>query len=381
MEYDMSEQEKCKRFADIDSLKGAAVCAVVWVHSGGGTLGGLLGWLGASGAYWVELFFILTVYLACHSLEGRAKSANGFLKVAVQWFFERIWRLTPLYYLALVVYMIIVPPGANIWMGTAEGYSAMNVIMHFLYLHGFFPYFANSIMWVEWYIGVMVIYLAIVPVLYRYGGKNKVSGIVGTVLIMLSVIGTCVLRHLHFSGEQYIWDGWVYTYSFIIHFPALICGMCLYTLRDMWNEKRYSNRMFAVSIIGYICLACLSSYFNEKTWIWLVRTLAFDLIFCLMILSKKISTCNVLNNRICQRLGQYSYSIYLFHFLLVYFGGCLIGDEAALGIIRSPLVWQIIKFTIIIALCFIFSVVYEKTIGERIYQWGKRKISGYFASL
>ncbi len=381
MEYDMSEQEKLKRFADIDSLKGVAVCAVVWVHSGGGTIGGILGGLGASGAYWVEMFFMLTVYLACFSLESRVKSANSFLKVSVQWFFERIWKLTPLYYLAMAAYLVIVPPGANIWMGTVERYSTLNVIMHLFYLHGFFPYFANSIMWVEWYIGVMVIYLAIIPILYRYGGKSKVSGIVGIVLIMLSVIGTCILQHLHFCKDQYIWDGWVYTYSFIVHFPALTCGMWLYTLRDMRNNKCHSNGMFAVSIIGYICLACLSTYFNEASWIWLVRTLAFDFIFFLVIVSKKVSACVVLNNRICRKIGQNSYSIYLFHFLLVYLGGCLISDEAALHIIHSPLVWQIMKSTIIILSCFIFSVVYEKTIGERIYQWGKRKISGYFASL
>lgn len=39
MEYDISEKQGEKRFTWVDSLKGIGICAVVWVHTGGGGLG------------------------------------------------------------------------------------------------------------------------------------------------------------------------------------------------------------------------------------------------------------------------------------------------------------------------------------------------------
>lgn len=380
MEYDTLMPKNTTRFTWVDSLKGIAICAVVWVHSGGGNIGNILDPLGKAGAYWVQMFLILTVYLSYRSLRMRfERNQNNRVKSSIQWFLERIWKITPLYYFILALFLMVIPPGANIWLGTAtDRPDAMNIIMHLLYLHGFFPYYCNSIMWVEWYLGVMVIYLCLIPVLCRNIRKGETAGIGAVILIAISIVATSILSCLNPLNDEYIWTGWVHTYSFIIHLPALALGISLFYLEKKKIGKKHLNLMFGSSIIGYIILSYLTEYYAESSLIQNIKIAGFSLIFFLLILSKKASDNTILNNRIWQLIGRNSYAIYLLHFLLIYVGGIFISDDQALRMFHSSLIWQIIKFISIMPICLFFSVVWEKVIGDRIYIWGKRKISGYF---
>lgn len=379
MGCNISKQEKRERMLWVDSLKGIGICGVVWVHVGGGEFGNILDSFGRAGAYWVEMFLILTVYLSCCSLARREKQCTNFLNDSFRWLLERIWKLTPLYYLALVVYLICIPSGVNIWLGSGENKSrAINFLLHLCYLHDFFPYYANSITWVEWYIGVMVIYLVIIPVLFKYTKNCRNVKVLGGFLIILSLGITCVFGCIHPCEDEYIWEGWIYTYSFIVHLPTLTYGIWLYVLRDMRINKVHSKIIFGVSIVMYMIIALASDYYGNEFWVWIIRTMGVEVVFFMLILSGKISDCLILNNRIWQIIGQNSYAIYLFHFLLVYIVGCLISDTAMISVVRFPVAWKIIKFALVMAPCFAFSIVYEKHIGGKLYQWGQRKIFEFF---
>lgn len=378
----VTSKESEKRYTWVDSLKGIAICAIVWVHSGGGMIGSLLDPLGKAGAYWVQMFFILTVYLSYHSLKRifEKNKSDNFFKDSIQWFLQRIWKLTPLYYFMLILYMVIVPAGANIWLGTtADKPSALNFIMHLLYLHSVFPYYANSIMWVEWYIGVMVIYLAIMPILCSRIQEYKDAVRTAVLLVSISISATGILSCLSPLKDYYIWNGWVYTYSLVCQLPAVACGILLYYLENILVKRRHSNLLCFIGVSAYIALSYLAEYGAEMRTVQIVKIAGFSLSFLLFILSGKAIDSFTLNNRMWQVIGRNSYAIYLLHFLLIYIFGYLINDDLAIGIMQSAFLWQIMKFILIIVVCLLFSTLYNRIIGERIYIWGKRKISEYFA--
>lgn len=373
LEKSKQEKKNQDRLTWVDSLKGIAICAIVWVHAGGGSLGNIFDPLGKAGACWVEMFFILAVYLACRSLKS-GKCFNSF-----SWFLQRLWKLTPLYYIMLLLYIVIVPRGANIWLGTsADGVSIMNTIMHLLYLHSFFPYYVNSIMWVEWYLGVMVIYTAILPVLCKYIRQRKDAVRCGALFVVISFLGTFLLSLLSPLKDAYIWNGWVYTYSFVLHMPALGAGILLYYLEGLHLKRNYSRIICSISIVSYITLSYLFAYGETIQFIKIVKTSGFTFVFLLFILGVRKSDNIVFHNRIWQMIGRNSYGIYLVHFLLIFVCAHFISDELAVSVLQSNFLWQIIKFLFIMGFCLSFSILYNKIAGERIYKWGKRKLSQHF---
>lgn len=373
MECGMLEEKSAKRLNWIDSLKGIAICAVVWVHSGDGGIKNWFDPLGRSGAYWVEMFFILTVYLAFRSLKGKSVfSVFG-------WYLQRLWKLTPLYYFMLLLYIIVVPEGANIWLGTSVGRpDNKNIVMHLLYLHSLFPYYANSIMWVEWYLGVMVIYMLALPILRKYIRQRKEAVSLTVVFVAISFFGTLLLSSINPLKDDYIWNGWIYTYSFIIHMPALAVGVLLYYLDNLQLKKKQANIICGISIVNYILFSYVSAYGETIRLIQIAKISGFTLVFLCFILSVRVSDNSIFNNRIWQSLGRNSYAIYLLHFLLIYICGYFLSDELAAGILGSRLLWQAIKFLCVMVICLCFAILYDKTAGERIYAWGKRKLSEYF---
>lgn len=381
MEYVKRKIENESRVTWIDSLKGIAVCGVVWVHSGGGNLGNLFDPLGKAGAYWVQMLFILTVYLSCHSLKNRLEACRKVNNrtVFLQWFLERVWKLTPLYYFMLLMYLMIVPEGANIWLGlVADRPSGLNVLTHLLYLHSLFPYYANSIMWVEWYLGVMFLYLILTPFAYQYIRQSKSVVAFSIVIVIMSVLATFVLSYMHPTSEEYIWEGWVYTYSFIVHLPALAFGILFFYLERIYFKNRTSKVMCGFSIAGYVFLSYLG-YYTENRFLQVSKIAGFSLVFLLFILSKKMTDNYLLNNRMWRIIGRNSYAIYLCHYLLIFVGDYFINDDLVANVLCSPLLWQVIKCAVIILSCLFFSIVYDKIIGGRMYIWGKRKISEFFA--
>lgn len=373
MEESKLVKKNQERLTWIDSLKGIAICAVVWIHAGGGSLGNIFDPLGKAGAYWVEMFFILSVYLACRSLKNR------LVFNSLGWVLQKFWKLTPLYYFMLLLYIVVIPEGANIWLGTsANRVTIMNAITHVLYLHSFFPYYVNSIMWVEWYLGVMVIYIAILPILCKYIRKRKEAVRCVVVFIAISFLGTFLFSLWNPLKDEYIWNGWVYTYSFILHIPSLAVGILLYYLEDLHLKRKYSRILCGISIVSYIALSYLSAYGETIRFIKIAKTSGFTLIFLLFILGLRKSGNIVFHNRIWQMIGRNSYGIYLLHFLLIFVFAHFISDELAVSVLQSSFLWQIIKFLFIMGFCLCFSVLYNKIAGERIYEWGKRKLSEHF---
>lgn len=373
----MLEEDTNQRQEWIDFFKGVAICGVVLVHAGGGALRGICGWLGASGAYGVQMFLIIAIYLSCYSLEKREKNNTEVWKISLKWFLERVWRLTPLYYLALVIYILVVPDKMNIWLGSmAEGVNAGNMIAHLFYVHSLFPYYANSVMWVEWYLGVLVLYYLILPVVFRQIRSLKRAVVFAIMVLMLSFGITEILMNLQPLRDQYIWDGWVDTYSFVRQLPTFAVGILIYWIEKSVKESIKRIRLNEIGyglllagIIGFVLIGLTerkySNYYFHITLIGLL-SISFGLILSGAICQKR----KIFESSFFREIGKNCYGIYLFHYLVIVVVDIVI---TRLGVLPE-IVAVGMKFGIAMISCMIFNACYEKVLGKKLFLWGRREI-------
>lgn len=84
-----------------------------------------------------------------------------------RWWIGKIITLMSLYFLALVLALVVYGLGSRYWLGTLPGISVLNIIFHVLFLHEFAPYYVNSIIGVEWYLGALMIIYLLGPLFYK----------------------------------------------------------------------------------------------------------------------------------------------------------------------------------------------------------------------
>ena len=156
---------KGKNIGYIDALKGLAILGVTMVHTGGDTLPGIFGRIGARGARGVQMFFIISAMLTFSSLSKFfPKREDIRIDQVLEWYKKKVLRLMPMYYLAIICSMLTESWSVH-WLGNEGRVTVKNIIAHICFTHGFFPHYTNSVLCVDWYLGVLVIFIIISPLL------------------------------------------------------------------------------------------------------------------------------------------------------------------------------------------------------------------------
>jgi peptidoglycan/LPS O-acetylase OafA/YrhL len=98
--------ERTKFFTSLDGLRCVSILAVIWQHTGGQFGGPWTNTLLGRGYMGVELFFVISGFLIT-TLLLRERSANGQISLK-NFYARRTLRIFPLYYAALVLYVVMV---------------------------------------------------------------------------------------------------------------------------------------------------------------------------------------------------------------------------------------------------------------------------------
>lgn len=90
----------------IDGLKGIAMLCIIMTHcTVRGIENSLFGTIVQTGARGVQLFFLISAFLAFASFGRKYGNMIFSVKDAVVWLIGKVIRLIPIYYLVLVVYL------------------------------------------------------------------------------------------------------------------------------------------------------------------------------------------------------------------------------------------------------------------------------------
>lgn len=284
----------------ISKAKGFAILGVVAVHATHEfNIHNGITRMADAGMYCVQLFFVISAFLVFRSLASK-NVERWTIKDYFKFLFHKITRLVPVLYLAiiwnLILYFVSIGgiPGADddVWK---------KALLPALFINGFSYEYFNP--WMTWYVGVLVMFYAIAPLLYRYINSIKKS-------IVFFVLAACfgwLLNYILVVFCGVLSDDWFFYGWLPRQLPVFSLGIILYHFYNApsLHDIRHSIATFAfVVAIGFLLSMCAFTSPLELHVRYAILLLLF---------SGTLFTRLKIKLDWLSRLGDLSYGIYLFH--------------------------------------------------------------------
>jgi len=313
----MSIEFVLKKYDWVDALRGYAIILVIMIHTSQFfTVTGVLRRITSLGDLGVQLFFILSSFTLFNSYKKRADIDGA--NTDKFFFIRRFFRIAPMYYLALVIYVSIsiIRPGS--FVGEAVNY--IKVLASFLFLNTFYPPGINYLPPGGWSIGVEMIFYLIIPFLCKQvrNLKQSLLTLLGAVILsnLLNLILYSYINNYTDVNWSVIRGGFLY-FWLPNQFPVFMFGVVIYyLLKKIDISKAFSNILVVISFLLFFSFSLYDfslaypQYFVQREYI-------YSIIFLIFILGVSGSNIKVLINKYICNLGKVSFSVYLLHFLVI----------------------------------------------------------------
>jgi peptidoglycan/LPS O-acetylase OafA/YrhL len=348
----------------IDQLRGVAILLVILVHvfQSQANIHRLLYSASDFGKIGVQLFFFLSAYTLCLSYSSRKEES------VASFYIRRYFRIAPLYYTGIVIYYLVSSAtklNLHMILSHHEVFTIGNVASNILFIHGLVPAANNTIVPGGWSIGTeMIFYLLFPAVYFVYSRLKRISTVVVIPFLMFLAASAFPVILQHF-GIQPFSD--LFFYYFIVNqLPVFALGMSYYFLEKagyLSFSKHASLLCFLVFIAGaYIGMYKLANNISLAVFL---AGISFSFLFRFFKESR-------LEIPLLAKIGQLSFSIYIFHFLFAWPLSYRIAELLS-GRIYPYLIYLICYLTTL-TLSIIVASVSEKLIERPGIELGKRII-------
>lgn len=307
----MAQKVDINQYDFIDALRGLAILMVIATHVASIAPPSLsiLRILAANGAYGVQLFYVvsaLTLFLSTYQRSHREKNPTR------NFFIRRIFRIVPLFYLAIIVYTLVFGTGPNYW--APEGLKWWHYALTLLFLNGWHPEAINAIVPLGWSIAIEMTFYPLIPFLYR-----KIKDAAGAlILIIASLILQIILVAIykpflvqHVTG--YIVQAYFYLW-FFAQLPVFGLGILAYQiLRGQPARNRNLGGALIVLSLFLVVAFLQSSTYKD----FIPPYFLYGITFVVLTLGLYFNPLKLLVNSVTQWIGKISYSLYLVHFIFL----------------------------------------------------------------
>lgn len=304
-----SSRTQPSRLSFLDSLRGLAAAYVLVFHTALVPTPQLEipAWIrpfmmfGGSG---VILFFVISAFSLCLTMDRHQRIGRPLASYMV----SRFFRIAPLFYFLLGITLI-----RDAWV-FGSSHSVTEIAASALFLFNFRPGWETGIVWASWTIGVEMPFYVVFPFLYA-----TMTGVVGRLtLLAVSLIAWMIFRHaLSLQSLSPEVSGAIQTYSALGFIPTFLIGMLTFDVYQHLSRHRLPNRLGAALIAsGVLGLSLLISDLPVAT-IKFSSTLQ-ALSYSLLLLGCALHAPSSLNNALWQFFGRISYSLYLWHPLIIF---------------------------------------------------------------
>lgn len=307
----------------IDALKGLAILGVVTCHAVGGGLPGILGPLGKMGQNGVQLFFLISGYLCWKSLERSAGPGHRLgVRGAVRWIARHLVQLMPIFYLAIFCTLYFQGWNNRYWMGsTVSGVTAGDLLAHVTLLFGLFPQYSNALLSLEWYLGALVLFYLLAPLLYRLITTPGRALVFFLLAVGLANLLPAVLPNPLPEADAYVWQAYISNLSLVPQLPVLAAGILLTYLVPVLLRHR-GDWLLGYGLLAAALILLAGQMLGENHILYLSDAVLFAAAFALLFVSQQIAPCPVLVNPLFVFFGRISLPVYLFHIILLdYYDG------------------------------------------------------------
>ncbi len=276
--------------------------------------------IGATGAFGVSLFFVLSSYLITELLL-REKDLFGTLDIR-SFYIRRILRIWPLYFafLALAVLLQWIVPGqqvtwrAGLWFSLLAG-------NWFIIFHGF----PSSVIFPLWSVSIEEQFYITWPAIVRKVNETGMLIIAG--LLLATATASRIYLGMHHALEENVWC------NTFVQLDPIAAGILMAVL--LKGEIPRLPRLFrvAMALAGLTALALGSLYFGIKSDPLTTARIVFGypsvalggVLLLLAVLRNSAGG----ENRVLIYLGRISYGLYVFHVMGLMISDHVVSDQAA----------------------------------------------------
>jgi len=301
----MSEKKILNRFAYIDTLRGLAALYVLFFHLAlipNPDLG-VPYWakqIVLTGGTGVTLFFVVSAFTLCYSMQTRSNSPNPIYEFYVR----RIFRILPLFYIWIVISLI-----RDGYMYGKE-HSLAEVLLSTFFVFNLIPGKETGFVLASWTLGVEMLFYLIFPLLFRSITDYRRAFALFLVTIVVSRAFQYLLAYLPMSDEQ---RGNYYNFSFLHQLPVFAAGVLVFYLYEAFIKGKEVNHSWGIVLLGmfvFIYDALLSGKLKNI----LLEHLYWQAIaYGCLLLGLSIFPWKLVVNKFTGFLGLISYSVYLSH--------------------------------------------------------------------
>ncbi len=359
-----------QRYPHIDVLRGIAILMVIAVHVKISLtlnieeLHSIFFMLFQYGQMGVQLFFVMSAYTLTLSMEKRHDSSEPL----VYYFIRRIFRIAPLYYFGIFLYMIVVPLIEYFIIHQFkidEQYTFMNIMVNIFFLNGIFESANNNIVPGGWSIGTEVLFYGLFPIFFFIVQKKNINVFfLLTIIFVFNLLIQITLKN-YFNVE--VSNGSFYYYSILNQLPVFFLGMILYIYEDNEKFKSFFN------VYTFLIFTVFAMYFYKSHdsysfgFVPLFSALSFLSLYYI------VQESNLRKVQILAFIGKISYSMYILHFIVIHY--LVKFFEPILLNIANTYFTLIILYILTIIVSFVLGIISEKFIEKNGIKYGNYLIA------
>lgn len=306
-----------KNLGYIDLLRGMAILMVIIIHTSL-TVNGLspfVSYVAQYGQMGVQLFFLASAYTLCCSHVRRIGEQNSWRS----FFIRRFFRIAPLYYLGIIGYFLLEPYVhiLNIIKLPDAQYNFVNIFANILFVHGFVMSANNNIVPGGWSIGTEMAFYLLFPALFslciwvdKFWGILGLYSLVGFSIFLNLIIQSILAKVFSISISN---SSFVY-FNLINQLPVFLLGTLVFFHHHRGVRIQLSIRTQS-TLLAVITIAVILLLQIGQSWVFKIipTCTGISFVFLLNVL-KELKYSNVF----LEKIGRVSYSMYIVHFMFVW---------------------------------------------------------------
>ncbi len=290
--------------AVFDGLRGLAILMVVATHAWGlHPSFGLIGGLFRAGGYGVQIFFVVSATTLMLASSRRRELDLGPFAI------RRIARIAPLYYSGLLFYILV-------HVMDDQRRAPLGIALNMLFIHGFFKNFQNTVVPGGWSIGCEMAFYAAFPILFQRitSTKRALYLLGGSVVLDIALLA--LDRSQGWKWQTLEWNLYLFP---VYQLPVFAAGIAAYHASKgrpiAEGTRRVQLHVVAIlSFCGLIAVAIKASRMDHQNW----QALPVAPLAGLLVYSCVSAPPKFLTSALMVRLGLVSYSIYIWHFAVMF---------------------------------------------------------------
>lgn len=313
-----------------DALRGYAILLVMavhcWIYLNPLNSPEWLKTIFINGGFGVQLFFIASAFTLFYSLTYAHNQQDGWLA----FFIRRIFRIVPMFYIAIIVYSIILSNNLFYVVGVSSGDAfTANILEHVAFLFAFDPIHVNTLVPGGWSIATEMMFYLTIPLIFTY--VKRTSHICG--LLLASIIANIGLQ-LYIVNTEIVNVNPMYFFWWLPNQFAVFCmGILLFMLlKDIIFNDNVISKLSELQkkCIGLVGLTSSTGIIYYALFIYarnptgMITLYAISVAFMIFAASIAIYPFKLLVNKWITTVGKVSYSCYLLHFIVVSIIGAIV---------------------------------------------------------